>query len=408
MSTTIQHTCRKAEDGSGNRLLNLEHLRDCNLSGCPGCKPCEPRWGHCTRCKAEHLDADHPRTCARCVGAVRNDVLTIADQITEAHDQQVYRAVGSIAFMLTAPAGNYEAGAFVHQSAIAGRLCRCRKRGLPTCAGDIPPGQGPTCQRACQHPTCYAIRNPPACPDRAFILEELRLDEMHPFTVFGAWELTWRRHLNIEVHPEEMDKHTTWSSARFILEHLTTMAQLPEEESDFDQLAEEVADSRHWLEDVLRLGDRPDRAGLCPMCKKERLVKDWDPEDEGTAYTPERDGKAYGDLWYCPNSECGQTYSPEEYGDRLNRMWVDGADRLPAAELAHRIRVPRSTIRDWASTRTRIVTPARVVDGELVDAVKETIPPRLRSCGRDGSGRKLYRVKDAEALRDNTTRKATA
>lgn len=376
MSTTIQHTCRKGEDGV--RLLNLEHLPDCNLSGCAGCKPCEPRHGHCTRCRAEHLDADHPRTCVRCVGKVRNDILAIGDQITEAHQQQVYRAVGSIAFMLTAPAGNYEAGMYVHQSAMSGRLCRCRQRGLPSCAGDMPAVLGPTCERACQHSTCYAVRNPPSCPDRAFILEELRFDEMHPFTVFGAWELHWRSLLDQE---QPTDGHTTWSSAVYLLEHLTAMAQVDEDESDFGQLAREVATSRRWLEDCLRLGDRPDRGVKCPVCGKSDLVKVYDTTDEDDdTYDDTRFKKMlageYDDHWVCQNAACAQTWTESEYREKVHGIYVQQADRLTASQLRETYRIPEGSTRGWAS--------------------KGLVKKR----GKDIAGRQLYDVANALAQRD--------
>ncbi|NUO57257.1 MAG: hypothetical protein HOV78_11365 [Hamadaea sp.] len=401
MSTTIEHTCRLGPDGT--RVLNLEHLRDCNLSGCEGCAPCTPRWGHCVRCQAVHLDPEHPRTCASCVGEARDTILSIGDQITEAQRQYLSRSLSSVELMLTLPAANYEAGSYVHQSAMSGRLCKCRQRGV-VCPAQRPAVVGPAC-KACTHESCRAIRRPRVCPDAAFILEELRADQLHPFTVFGAWELHWRR---LQGQDEPDTDHTTWSSAVYLLQNLTKMAQAPDEDSDFHQFFREIRGSRHWLDDVLRLGHRPDTAGWCPMCGKEKLVKDWSDEDEGTDYHPSRDTKQYADLWYCPNPACGQTYSPEEYGDRLNLMWVQEADRLPAAELAKRLRIPPSTIRDWAATRTKVVTPARVVDGELLDAVKVEVPPRLRSCGRGADGRKLYRVADAEALRDTGANQAAS
>lgn len=380
MSTTIQHTCRTAGEGTGGRVLNLEHHRDCNLSGCPGCLPCEPRWGHCRRCRHAHLDADHPATCATCVGQVRQDILTIGDHITEAHDQHVHRAISSIAFMLTAPAGNYEAGMFVHQSAMSGRLCRCRTRGLPVCLGDIPPVQGPRCELLiCSHRTCYAIRRPPTCPDVRFILEELRLDEMHPFTVFGAWELHWRHLLDLELDRDDIVEHTTWSSARFILEHLTQMAQAHAEESDFGQLAAEVAASRRWLEDVLRLDDRPDRGVQCPVCGKSDLIKVYDTTDEGAEeYDEARFAKVYNDLWTCTNDACGQVWTEAEYREKVQGIYVQKADRLTASQLRETYRVPEGSTRGWAA--------------------KGLVKKR----GKDLSGRQLYDVADTLRQRDRT------
>lgn len=81
-------------------------------------------------------------------------------------------------------------------------------------------------------------------------------------------------------------------------------------------------------------------------------------------------------------------------------MHLQGANRLPAADMTERIGVPASTFRDWCATRTEILEPVRVVDDRIVEAVKRVAPPRIRSCGRDAAGRKRYRVTDARRARD--------
>lgn len=401
MSTKLDHECRPAD---GDRLLNNVHLRDCNTSGCPGCMPCRPEHGHCHQCGIVHLDAQHPRTCPSCRGKVRNDILELVDQTVEAYAQRSRRSINSVAFMVgTRAVGDYEAHSYVHHSAMSGRLCKCARRGV-VCPAEQPIHLGPVCKRHCPHESCMEVRRSHTCPDAAFIFDEARIDERHPVTVLAGWDSTWRRVLG---HDPDVDKQgdnapvTLKSTSSYLLRNLPYMAQQPEEISDFTQFAADLTEARTWLADVLRLGYRPDRAGTCPVCGKEKLVKDWDDRNEGTAYDPARDAQEYVDQWICPNPDCNQVYLPGEYREKLDVMWVEDADRLPAVELATRLRVPQSTIRRWAGTKKKLITPVRVIDGVLVDAVWQITPPVLKSCGLHTDGRKLYRVKDAEALRDN-------
>jgi hypothetical protein len=392
MTRTLDRTCQA--DASGHRVLILEHTRECNTSGCPGCQPCPE--DHCVRCGVQHLDPAHPRTCASCVGEVRNDVLELIDKTLAAHTEYVHRSINSVVFMVAGPAGNYEAHSYIHQSVTSGRLCKCRRRGNDVCLSEIPPFLGPTCEGPCPHHSCSAARRPRVCPDAAFILVDAAGDHLHPLTVLSAWSLTIAR-LFDHVPPTDV---TMGTAARYILTHLTRLAQMSDDEFDFDDMADQITASHRWLSDVLRLGYRPDTAGYCPMCNKQKLVKVWDPRTDGTEYDPRNDDRVFLDTWVCPNPECGQVYTPEEERDRLDLMYVQSADRLPSAELAQRLNVPASTVRNWASERRKLISPVQVIDGKIIDAVWEVTPPRLRSCGRDAAGRKLYRVKDAEALRD--------
>jgi hypothetical protein len=378
VTRTLDRTCRAAGDA---RLVNLEHLRDCNASGCPGCLPCTPEHGHCTRCGVTHLDAQHPRTCPSCVGKVRNDILEIERQIGEAHTQFIHRSVASIAFMVNGPAANYEAGSYVHQSATSGRLCKCAQRGM-VCPAKLPDLHGPMCER-CSHETCRALRRPRVCPDAAFILEEIRADELHPLTVLGAWEFAWRRHLGHD-EPDDSpttwsaDARTTWSAASYLLTNLTYMAQL--EDAGFDEFADEVTRSRSWLEDVLRTGNRPERGVKCPVCGKADLEKAYDTTDEKTQYEPGRETKVYDDLWICPRAECAQTWTDDEYQTKVQGIYLGVADRLTAAQIREQYRVPEGSVRGWAAKG------------------------QVRKRGRDASGRQLYDVAEVLALRDGHQR----
>lgn len=75
--------------------------------------------------------------------------------------------------------------------------------------------------------------------------------------------------------------------------------------------------------------------------------------------------------------------------------------------MAESIGVKPSTFRYWCARRTQILEPVKVVDGKLIEAVKKVTPPRIQSCGRDATDRKVYRVTDAEQVRD-ALRKASS
>lgn len=378
MTDKPQHSCRPV---AGDRVLNNEHLRDCNLSGCEGCKPCRPVHGHCERCRHRHLDASHPRVCPSCVGASRNDILEIVDQVDEAHRQLVHRSVNAVAFVIAGPAANYEAQSFVHQSATSGRLCKCARRGM-VCPSDLPAFVGPVCDR-CAHSSCLAARRPRVCPDAAFVLEETRDEDRHPLTVLSAWDITWRRALghdpdSVTVDGQTHDADVTLTTtATYLLRNLTYMAQQPDEVADFAQFAREIHACRAWLTEVLRLGHKPDRGVDCPVCGRARLEKHWDDTDEGSdTYDESRLTKPYADMWVCPNAACGQTWTEDEYRERVQGIYVGVADRLTASDIQKTYRVPESTTRSWASKGL------------------------VSRAGKDSGGRQLYRVSDVLAQRD--------
>jgi len=387
LSTTAptDTSCRFVADGQP-RLLNNAHLRDCNLSGCPGCKPCTEN--HCSRCGRTHLDDAHPRTCPTCIYRTRQDILGIVDQVDEAYRQHLHRSIASMAFMISAPAGNYEAHYYVTQSAVEGRLCRCQSRGI-TCPSTLRI-YGPACEK-CDHRTCRLVRKPPTCPDEAWILEDLRQDYLHPATVLGGWDMLWRQYLD---HDPEYDDHdneiqTIESTSTYLLRNLTYMAQAKDTDLgiDFPAFARAVRRSREWLEEVLRTGTAPTRM-LCTICGETTVERIYDTTDEGTPFEETRLEKVYDDVWQCKS--CGQTWDPKAYTADAKKAFAKDATRLPIRELSQRIRVPAGTIRTWTS-RTRVVLP----DGTI-----RMDPPRLRSVGKWVDGRMLYSVEKAERLRD--------
>jgi len=334
-------SCRKVDDC---RVLDHEHARDCNLSGCPGCKPCFPEFGHCG-C-GRHLAESERWNCARCVGKVREALRKIVGYVAQAHREVVHYGINSAAFMVASPAADPEAHGFLHQSATSGRLCKCRKRGY----------------------ACPALREvaPGICPDAAFALEDAR-DELHPLTVLGWWELLWREELILPSN----DPVTVASAHGFLDGHLTDMAQRLD--PDFDQFRDEIHACRTWLEGVLGEGVREERGIECFMCGKARLVKWYDPE---TAIDGES-GEVYGpnDHWFCPRDDCGHWWTEKDYREKVAGTYVQAADRLTASQIASTYRVPEGTVRQWAN-RGKVAKRGRDALGRMLYDVADTITAR--------------------------------
>jgi hypothetical protein len=324
-------TCRRTGDG---RVVDNEHARDCNLSGCPGCKPCVPEYGHCG-C-GRHLAESERWNCARCVGKVREALRKIDGYVIQAHREVVHCGINSAAFMVATPAADPEAHGYLHQSATSGRLCKCRKR-----------------RQAC--PTTRDV--PGICPDAAFAIEDAR-DELHPLTVLGWWEMLWRTELNLPS-----DEPISVASTRaFLDQHLTEMARRLD--PDFDQFRTEVNACRAWLEGILGEGVREERGVECFMCGKARLVKSWDEDPNGDL-----------DHWFCPRDDCLHWWSEKDYRTKVEGTYVQAADRLTASQIAATYRVPEGTIRQWAN-RGKVAKRGRDESGRMLYDVADVITAR--------------------------------
>ena len=330
-------------------------------------------------CLHRHL-ADSEDTCPACLDRIaqtRHEIRQILDDVEQAYLAAVVRGVGSVAFMVNAPAANYEAHSYLHHSATSGRLCKCRRRGHP-CPSDLPAVHGPVHQNRnpaagrCTHPSCNAIRAPRVCPDAAFIFDQGSMADRHPLTVLSDWELTWRRILG----HEEDDHPTLASTSTYLLKNLGYMARHPD--GEFTEFTKAISSELTWLQEVLRTGDRPDRGAPCPACGKAKLEKDWSDVGKPAGYQPGNEHRRYPDIWYCPRDECGQTWTESEYHHRVEGIYIQTADHLTASQLSRLLDVPESTIRRWASGPTQTVA----------------------THGRDHNGRQLYSVDDARAARD--------
>lgn len=195
-------------------------------------------------------------------------------------------------------------------------------------------------------------------------LEDCR-DELHPLWVVGTWEMLVRDTLD-----QPSAERLTLTEARAYLDgHLTRLAHLAD--FAFDELSRDLRACRGHLEDVLAEGEREVRGAPCIKCERPLLRDDQDDEES----------------WWC--ARCKRRSNSEQYRLAVAVAYRANAKKLPVVDLAERINVPAGTIRRWAAKSERI-------EGTKI----VTVPPLLHWVGLDQQGRKVYKVADAERLRD--------
>lgn len=193
-----------------------------------------------------------------------------------------------------------------------------------------------------------------------------RLGENHPLWVLGTWDLAVTE---LYKH-RRMTAISVESAADYLGRNLTDLAQ--DVDFAFDDFANSLRECASHLEAVLHDGEQVERGAPCLRCKK--------PVTKTT--------EAGKTIIRC--EPCRRTLSDNEYRLAVRAAHTAHADRLNVTDMAERIGVSESAIRRWAN----VVRTQR--DGE--PPVEH--PPLLRSCGRDGTGRKVYRVADAQTVRD--------
>lgn len=197
---------------------------------------------------------------------------------------------------------------------------------------------------------------------------EVADNELHPLFVLGTWDMVWRDALD---HDEPAERLTVETAVDYLDRQLTYMAAYPH--TSFSDFASRVSACRNHVEAVLHDGEQVEQGAPCLTCKRP-VTRSMD-SDGDYAYRCER---------------CCRDLSANEYRLAVKAAHVAHADRLNVDDMAERIRVPASTIRSWASTLR--------VQRRGESTIEH--PPLIRSCGRDGSGRKVYRVADTLAVRD--------
>jgi hypothetical protein len=243
----------KRRTGDGLYMLP-EHLDDCRDRKCNGCKPCthDDNGNPTVHCEArgsctEHLDADHPRTCPRCIAWVRADIAQVVRLSLLMLDQAIVTGVDSEAAMLAGPAAN------------PGALTELR-----------------------EWLTWHDVLKLPEHDDR------------HPYTLLVRWEQQLAEHYG---HPRP-PAPTIASAASYLSWLLTDVAQT----TDFAPLANGISRCRTHLEAVLGASRMPDRGAPCWECETPapRLVLRRAHWCERPDCTREHDSTGARDTWVCP------------------------------------------------------------------------------------------------------------
>lgn len=200
---------------------------------------------------------------------------------------------------------------------------------------------------------------------------DARLGEQHPLWTLGIFERIICDEL--DLHPAAgapTGRPTVAGTAAFIDSHLHRLAHQPW--FDFADLARDLATCRAHLERVLHDGEQIERVAPCMDCGRQITRTMTDAGD--WAYRCER---------------CRVDLSEASYRLAVRAAHTAHADRLNAEDLAERIGVPLTTVREWTRTRR----------------VGGTDAPALLGCCGTAHGRKLYRVADAVAIRDAGARR---
>lgn len=359
----------------GEQRVTRRHVRDCNASGCEGCDPC--RKTHCAmpRC-SHHLREGEDRVCASCVGGVRQQLTRLVQLCGFAPAVAATSGIDAPAAVLTGPVPERSTYQARHGWAVHHRgLCRCAMRGQ-VCPDLQPEPAGPDCSdwKTCDHHVCRRRNGRPTCPYLVAWLDTVD-DERHPLWVLEGWDRLVAEHLG---HHRTL-RVTISSAASYLDASLTDLARL--EDFAFDELARELEDCVAHVEGVLLLRERVQRGAPCPVCGRANLEKHW--ESSGETYDEANDqyldtSGHWEDLWVCPDPQCHQTWTEEEYRAKVQGIYVQASNKLTAAQIASTYRVPEGTTRRWAS------------EG------------KVGRRGFDNQHRQLYDVAEVKACRDNS------
>jgi hypothetical protein len=353
---------------NGEQRVTHEHGRDCNASGCEGCKPCGE--DHC-RC-GRHLRNTEPLTCAKCVGNVRTHLKRIEGLCRLAPLAATEAGTGSAAMVLASPVPEHSTHAARRTWAYKGGLCRCVH-----CPDDQPALPGPVCKKSltCVHHVCRKATWRPTCPGLVDWLEYAD-DERHPLWVLGSWDMLITEHLE----HDRTDRVTIASAVKYLDANLTYLAQ--DRDFAFDELAREIRGCTEHVEQVMCVADYQQRGAPCPACRAAgRPAKSLERQ-----YAPGQEDDTH-DEWKCPTKACGKNYEPDEYGRTVYVDYLSNADRLTAAQMLAQYRVAEGTLRRWANGWT--------------DRYGIWHEPTVRKHGYDGERRQLYNVADTLQMRDN-------
>jgi hypothetical protein len=329
-------TCRY--DRERELYLTPAHLPACVSNTCPGCLPCtHDEDGHPVRhCTARdrskddkkvaactsHLATGEAKTCARCIGKVRSDMVAIENDAALMPEEAEYAGVNSEAMVLAGPAahpGSFEA----------------RRNWLALHADEVP--------------------DP---------------DPHHPAAVLGRWELTLRR-----LYGQRSTLGTTLARSRAYLDGiLTRAAQDPD--VDFTKMAAEIAACRSHIEGVRHDSRAPERGATCFLCDlpAPRLVRRYGHWCTREDCERQHDDTGARDTWVCPRDP-SHWWSEAEYRLRVGWDALDNADRLTASQMAEVHGINPATLRQWVK-RGKVTQHGRDKSGRALYDVDEAIAAR--------------------------------
>lgn len=191
--------------------------------------------------------------------------------------------------------------------------------------------------------------------------------ELHPLFVLGTWDMLVR---DVLEHDEGDEALTVASAIDYLDRQLTYLGGF--EDLPFEDMARDLRACGNHMERVLHDGEQIETGAPCLSCENVRLVR--------TRTLGE-------DRWSCPR--CKRESNDDQYRFAVKAEFIERSPELNIDDMAARIKVASSTIRRWSHV---LRTQAK---GE--DPIEH--PPLLKPAGVV-NGRKVYRVEDAEAIRD--------
>jgi hypothetical protein len=248
----------------------------------------------CTTTKTTHRNA----TCPTCLHEVRTNLKAIGTLCDALPAEAEHRGINSQAMALLAPAADPEARSHLEDSVLAGRI-----------------------------PADYLDYPQPG-------------DKHHPAFIVGNWDMLVRGCLEHD-RPEHQTTCTDpdcpgckpWtltSSIAYLDQQLTYLAAY--DALEFPDLATDLEECVHHLEQVLHDGDQRDTGAPCLDCGVP-LRREW--------------GKlATADGWRCPR--CKAWRNDTEYRLNVAHLHRENAEWLTDRDMEIRTGIKRGTIREWA------------------------------------------------------------
>jgi hypothetical protein len=332
----VEAACIASQEG---RAQPGRHLPPCPGTDCAGCLPCPH--DHCWDCGWRHTDDQHPVTCPRCTGKVRQCLADIAALVAALHADLIYHANDAM------PGGNLlvllgwgSEGAFWAGEQRLQPTYRC---GLCDTGGLLEPARH---LLEVHMSTDWHIETQTFALDGGQAAANTANDNLPsdpPSILFALQRVEddWRSKLGhvaaqqpytIAASVRYMEAHLTWAEQRwdgfpdFAREMRQHRARLRNEEGDADPTITGVKclnlDCEGDLQALFAVADPCDHDG-CPGC------------DQG--------GRR--DYWTCDT--CGREYPDAEYRRAVAQAHEDLSPYRTAGEIQQTLGVRPGTLRQW-------------------------------------------------------------